>query len=342
MRKRLSSWTIVASSIAVAFVATPWAQDRKSDPSTNSTPPAATAAADGPPAEIARAQAAIKDFGGRLREALMAKMANEGPVASIDFCRTEAPSIARDVAARHGVAIGRTSSRVRNPNNAPNDWRSEMLAAFQTRIAVGEAPETLKYAKIENGTLRYGQGIRTDPLCLTCHGASVTGPLRDAIRTHYPDDRATGFENGELRGAFWVEAALAEASAPMPAPVDHRIGVRLDPTEAAELREEMRGHLATIQAIVGALSAKDWPTVERLAAERAPGAGRGRAAAGTGFRAKLPAPWFDISRPMHLDYADLAAEAKNGKNTETALGHLERATSKCTGCHAAYRVEEIE
>lgn len=332
MRKRISHWTIASTSLAAAFAVAPWAQDRA--PSV--AQPAETAATEAP--QTAAARAAIKDLGGRLREALMAKMASEGPVASIEFCRTEAPAIARDVAARHGVAIGRTSARVRNPSNVPNDWRRRMLAEFQTRAEAGEAPQTLTYASVENGVLHYGQGIRTDPLCLTCHGADVAAPVREAIRAHYRNDAATGFEDGALRGAFWVEAALAEAAPP----TDPRIAVRLNRAEAAALREEMRGHLTTVQAIVGALSEQDWPTVERLAAERGPGRGAGHIGAGAGFRAKLPPSWFDIARPMHSDYADLASEAGQSKNTQEALRRLERATSKCTSCHAAYRIEEID
>ena len=44
----------------------------------------------------ARAEAAAKDLGQRLRAALVAKMEAAGPVSAIDFCHDEAPSIAAD------------------------------------------------------------------------------------------------------------------------------------------------------------------------------------------------------------------------------------------------------
>jgi len=44
-------------------------------------------------------------------------------------------------------------------------------------------------------------------LCTRCHGdpASFSPELRAAISKAYPDDRATGFAEGDLRGFFWAE-----------------------------------------------------------------------------------------------------------------------------------------
>jgi hypothetical protein len=153
------------------------------------------------------ADAAAMDLGRSLREALSAAMASAGPVAAVGFCHDEAPAIAREVAARHGVAIGRVGIRLRNPDNAAGDWQQAMLDDFAGRVAAGEAPEALRHATEDptGGDLRYGRGIRTEGACLLCHGPAVAPAVAEAIAARYPQDRATGFAEGELRGAFWVE-----------------------------------------------------------------------------------------------------------------------------------------
>jgi hypothetical protein len=53
----------------------------------------------------------------------------------------------------------------------------------------------------------YVEPIVMQPLCVTCHGEEIAEPLRQRIAELYPEDRATGFRVGELRGLFWVELA---------------------------------------------------------------------------------------------------------------------------------------
>jgi hypothetical protein len=50
----------------------------------------------------------------------------------------------------------------------------------------------------------YVEPIYTKPLCTACHGSAVEPALLAHIRERYPEDRAVGFEEGDLRGLFWV------------------------------------------------------------------------------------------------------------------------------------------
>jgi hypothetical protein len=47
--------------------------------------------------------------------------------------------------------------------------------------------------------------IVVQPMCVTCHGADVAPDLRAKIEELYPDDQATGYAAGDLRGIFWAE-----------------------------------------------------------------------------------------------------------------------------------------
>ncbi len=49
---------------------------------------------------------------------------------------------------------------------------------------------------------RYVEARPTMELCLACHGSELGEPVKAVLAKHYPDDRATGFRVGDLRGAF--------------------------------------------------------------------------------------------------------------------------------------------
>ena len=66
--------------------------------------------------------------------------------------------------------------------------------------------------KLPEGRAGYVEPILTQPLCLTCHGDVQDPALLERIKADYPEDRATGFEAGELRGVFWIEYPVAEQS----------------------------------------------------------------------------------------------------------------------------------
>lgn len=152
---------------------------------------------------------ALAPFQAGLQAALKEGLA-KGPVEAVDACRVRAPAIARDAvraAAAGGgpgatvVDLGRTSHKLRNPANAPRAWVSPLLAAYLAQPG-DRAPRAVD---LGDGRWGYVQPIVVQPLCLTCHGSTIAEPLRARIAELYPDDRAVGFSDGELRGLFWAE-----------------------------------------------------------------------------------------------------------------------------------------
>jgi hypothetical protein len=167
--------------------------------------------------DLARARAAAMAFSSRLRGELQAAMAAGGPTSAVDVCHARAPRIAEAVMAEHGVRLGRVAlpGRNRHPAQAADDWRMATLQAFQQAVDGGAAAAE-QVAVVRDGlpagvALRMMRGIATEQGCLACHGTEVAEPVRAAIARHYPDDRATGFEAGDLRGALWVEVPAAGA-----------------------------------------------------------------------------------------------------------------------------------
>jgi hypothetical protein len=48
------------------------------------------------------------------------------------------------------------------------------------------------------------KAIPTGALCLQCHGLDIAPPVAEKIAELYPYDKATGYREGDIRGAFVV------------------------------------------------------------------------------------------------------------------------------------------
>lgn len=156
---------------------------------------------------VPESRQAAQALGGALIAELSSALA-VSPVEAISVCSTRAPSIATEQSARFGATVGRTALRIRNPANAPAAWQREVLQQFARQLEAGADPATLEFAaEVNVGQVterRFMKPIMTAPLCLTCHGDAVAPGLAQAIAERYPEDQATGFRAGELRGAFYV------------------------------------------------------------------------------------------------------------------------------------------
>lgn len=156
-------------------------------------------------------------LGMELKAELGAAIQKGGPVAAIDVCHTRAPAIAARLSSESGARVARTALRVRNASNAPDDLQRAVLEQFAGDMAAGKVEGPLEAAfeiKREGGIERhYMRAIPTEALCLTCHGETLAPELAAAIARDYPGDQATGFKQGELRGAFSVVWPAAPAPA---------------------------------------------------------------------------------------------------------------------------------
>lgn len=148
----------------------------------------------------ARAQEVLRPFKENLQSALMGALSDGGPEAAIDVCAVVAPDLAA-TASKDGVRMGRAAVRRRNPGNRPPPWAAASLDEL-VRAPKEGAHRTIP---LGGGRMGYVEAIVTKPVCLTCHGESTSPAVRARIATRYPQDEATGFREGDLRGVFWVE-----------------------------------------------------------------------------------------------------------------------------------------
>jgi hypothetical protein len=142
---------------------------------------------------------AVLPFKKSLKAALVGGM-QEGPAAAVSACRVEAPKLA-EAASVGGVRVGRASSKVRNPANAAKPWMQALIEQYETD------PERREPAvvAVDAATVGYVEPIFLQPLCVTCHGATIAPELQQKLNDLYPGDQATGYEAGDFRGIFWAE-----------------------------------------------------------------------------------------------------------------------------------------
>lgn len=155
--------------------------------------------------DAAEARALVKEFGSTLKGELQAAMQSGGPTAAIEVCHTRAPEIAAQLSTE-GWEVARTSLKPRNPENAPDDWEVSVLERFEEQRAKGVPVPTLEYSALvetpEGREFRYMKAIPTQGLCLTCHGSDLAEPVKAKLDSLYPEDKARGYLEGDIRGAF--------------------------------------------------------------------------------------------------------------------------------------------
>jgi len=156
----------------------------------------------------------IQEFAGALKKELLAAVDSGGPANAVSVCKIRAPQIAHEVSEKNGGwMVARSSHGLRNPENAPDDYTAEAIAAFLERAAAGEPVADLVKAEIveEEGesVFRMVKAIPTGKLCLACHGGSeVTEEVDGLLKELYPEDDARNFAEGDLRGVFTLQKRL--------------------------------------------------------------------------------------------------------------------------------------
>lgn len=151
---------------------------------------------------VKQATSAFKDFGEQLKAHLQTAISEGGPVNAVKVCHEVAPKLAEETSSKLGFQMGRSSHRLRNPSNAPLTPVEKYLSQY---AKAGSAPPVEAY---QDGTSWVVVApIVTQPMCLTCHGDPKTfsPELTQALKKNYPQDQATGFAAGDLRGVFWAK-----------------------------------------------------------------------------------------------------------------------------------------
>lgn len=155
----------------------------------------------------AQAQKAIADTFSTMSGSLMKALGEGGVEQAVPFCHENVKELAANLQKEHGVRVQRVTHKPRNPANQASESELKMIESIQEELAKGEAPKPV-LTRNEKGTRVYYAPILIPmETCLKCHGQPETdiAPADVAlIHTLYPQDQATGFKVGDLRGLWKI------------------------------------------------------------------------------------------------------------------------------------------
>lgn len=184
----------------VAIIGCKSGTDRAAPAGGSQQAPPAEAAVDSP---AGRARAVVGQFKASLKQALTVALGERGPGGAIEVCATEAPRLAAAVS-KGPIQIGRATRRPRNPANAATGWQADAIAYFEAMPAGDRAKATFTKL-LPDGATAYAEPLIVGGLCLVCHGQALSSEVTAALAARYPEDRATGYAEGDLRGVAWAE-----------------------------------------------------------------------------------------------------------------------------------------
>jgi len=161
--------------------------------------------------DIAMYMAKGDSISGHAQKTLMMNVASAikegGTDYAVDFCNTAAISLTDSIASMHQSTIQRLTDKNRNPNNTLSAeidievWE-KMRTAFQSNET------STDYLEQVEGEVYFYRPIHIAmETCLKCHGGSddIIESTRKILADKYPNDKALGYEMGDLRGMWKVK-----------------------------------------------------------------------------------------------------------------------------------------
>lgn len=155
---------------------------------------------------LSHGKSILMPFKKQLQAALKQGLAS-GPDAAIAACNMRAPEIVSELS-QQGIVVGRSSHKLRNPDNAPKQWMQPVIKAYQAHDSSKEP--TL--VPLGNDRYGYAEAIDLKPMCVMCHGQEVGGEIKQRLTQLYPEDQALGFNPGDFRGIFWAEFSSSDVT----------------------------------------------------------------------------------------------------------------------------------
>ena len=154
------------------------------------------------------------DFMKELKGILIEQIQTGGVIQAVAVCSDTAQLLTNEFGVERGVFIKRVSMKNRNKNNYPDDFEKRTLNRFELLKQNNELNNETEYAEIitegDYKYLRYLKPILVQAECLNCHGnqTDMMPEVNNLIVEKYPQDKATGYKVGDLRGAVSITKSI--------------------------------------------------------------------------------------------------------------------------------------
>lgn len=154
------------------------------------------------------AMAAEKHLGQQLMKQLQAHKT----IDVLEYCNENALPLTQEVALKEGASIQRVSDKNRNPNNAASQEEKFLINQFRRDLAWGHEPQPVL---VDDGeSVRFYYPLVTNNLCLQCHGRiqDMDHEVQQKVLQLYPNDRAVGYSENQVRGLWKVSIPKQEVT----------------------------------------------------------------------------------------------------------------------------------
>lgn len=152
------------------------------------------------------AQEFMQTLGGTLKK----QLAQGGAESAISVCKEVAPALANEYS-KNGRVVKRVSLKNRNPvQGIPDAWEQKVLAGFDLAQQQGKPLADMEVSTVSDEAdgrwFRYMKAIPAQAMCLQCHGqpAHISAGVRALLLKEYPNDKAVGYSEGQIRGAISI------------------------------------------------------------------------------------------------------------------------------------------
>ncbi len=142
----------------------------------------------------------------KLGSNLMYHIKTGGTKEAIPFCNVKADILTTEIADKYKVSIKRTSHKIRSKKNKPNQEEEAIIKHYLSLVTKGEKLKPIVKKEKDNKVHFYAP-IIAEGKCLMCHGVvgeQITSKTDSILKVLYPNDKATGFKVGNLRGVLAV------------------------------------------------------------------------------------------------------------------------------------------
>jgi len=159
----------------------------------------------------ARSVPIAQDFSSDLKTQLKSALEAGGPKNAVSVCQQVAPALAEAASEESGAEIRRIAALNRNPaGEVPPEMQEQYGELAEAPMADGAPAKRIWRG--EDGRVHFLSAIpMAEQPCSTCHGRDIDPDLQAHIQSLYPDDAATVFAPGDLRGALlisWPEGSF--------------------------------------------------------------------------------------------------------------------------------------
>jgi len=163
---------------------------------------------------LSDSRATAKSFMEKLGTTLKQQIQSDGVNSAIPVCKQVAPAIAAEYSI-NGKLVKRVSTKARNTTQGiPDEWELAALNQFSTALKTSPEIKEVEMSEVVNEAdgrfYRYAKAIRVQQMCLNCHGQAgdISPDVSKTLAEHYPNDVATGYQLGDIRGAVSIKYEL--------------------------------------------------------------------------------------------------------------------------------------